>query len=95
MRLQVTDVAVAVVADGDSDAEIPAPRDGSREMLVYVRIETTADVTILGRFRDTDDFIELINLTAVSELTNIPYCPQVRATVSTWAAGDVDVAVLA
>lgn len=94
MRLKITDVAVGVVANGDSDAILPYPAGVSRDMIVQVSIETTADVTILGRFRDGDTFLPLIALTATSEITVVPFCPQVRATVSTWVSGDVDVAVL-
>ena len=81
--MQVITVASAVVADTNTDIELPpVPYDQHPEMLLQVEISGTFTVQILGKLHADASYVELVAAATANYIQPTVYMPYIRVTTS-------------
>ena len=81
--MQVITIANAIVADTDTDIELPAgPYDEQPEAFIQVEISGTFTVQILGKLHADASYVELVAAATANYIQPVAYMPFIRVTTS-------------
>ena len=76
--MQVIQIADAVVADTNTDFEVPSAYDDHQEMVIQVDISGTFSITLQGRLHADASWVEMVAAATASYIQPVTYMPLLR-----------------
>ncbi len=86
--MQVITIADAIVADTNTDFELPSSYKHP-EAFVQIEIDNTFTVQVLGKLHPDASYVELIAAVAVNTIQPVAYMPYMRVTTAAGASSPV------
>ncbi len=80
--MQVITIADAVVADTNTDFELPPAYGEHPEAFIQIEITSTFTVQILGKLHADASYVELVAAVTVDTIQPVTYMPFMRVTTS-------------
>ena len=80
--MQVITIADAIVADTNTDIELPNAYSGHPEAFIQIEISGTFAVEILGKLHADATYVQLIAGVAVNTIQPVTFMPFMRVTTS-------------
>jgi len=87
--MQVIQIATAVIADTNTDFQLPASYDSHVECILQVAISGTFSITAQGRLHDDAPWVELVAAATAGYIQPIVWVPQIRLVSATGASTPV------
>jgi len=88
--MQVLTLADAIVADTNTDIELPAaPYDRHPEAFIQIEISGTFTAQVLGKLHADASYVELVAAATANYIQPVAYMPYIRLTTSGGASTPV------